>query len=222
MKHRPMRAISLLFPALVLSGCQLLRGPEPSAPATARWQGTIRVAGDQARFTPCHEARQFSLALPRPVLESAQALARGRDSVFLDMHASQREAEVAGTDGALQLTTLLRLQGEGHACDEPGFARLLLRASGAEPDWSLEVSARGMLLERPGQAPLALPYLTEQLPGGARHFSSEANDLRVELWVAPQPCEHSASGTLSNLSARLTLNGETLSGCAYPGGASDD
>jgi putative lipoprotein len=79
-----------------------------------------------------------------------------------------------------------------------------------------------LLLERPDQQALALPYLEEQLPGGQTNFSTEANDQRLELWVAPQRCLDSATGAVNHLTAELRLDGQTLRGCAYCGGARQD
>jgi uncharacterized membrane protein len=68
-----------------------------------------------------------------------------------------------------------RVQAEGHGCTDINFARTILRASGHEPDWNIAVSNQGLILNRPGQEPQALPYLEEQLPEGRLNLSSEAN-----------------------------------------------
>jgi putative lipoprotein len=77
--------------------------------------------------------------------------------------------------------------------------------------------SKGLVLNRPEQEPLALPYLEEQLPDGRLNFSSEANGQRLDLWVAPQRCVDSMSGTVNHLSAELRLDGQVLRGCAHFG-----
>ncbi|MNR47676.1 hypothetical protein D3C85_1668070 [compost metagenome] len=79
-----------------------------------------------------------------------------------------------------------------------------------------------MVLERVGQPSLAVPYLEEQLPDGRFSLSTEANGQKVELWVAPQRCVDSATGSVQHLSAELRVDGKTLRGCAYYGGSRND
>ncbi|HHJ4328549.1 TPA: COG3650 family protein, partial [Klebsiella pneumoniae] len=119
----------------------------------------------------------------------------------------------------VQLDELLRLQGEGHGCQQPGFARQLLQARGHEPEWQLQVSQDGLVLQRPGQPALALPYLEEQLPDGRFSLSSQADGEQLELWLSPRRCVDSMDGSLWHLSAELRLSGVRLPGCGAIGGA---
>ncbi|MBS5845221.1 MAG: hypothetical protein KID08_05760, partial [Pseudomonas putida] len=80
----------------------------------------------------------------------------------------------------------------------------------------------GMVLTRVGQQPLPLPFLEEEVPGGGLTLTSEANGQHVELWVAPQRCVDSATGAIHHLRAELRIDGKTLQGCGYYGGARDN
>lgn len=60
------------------------------------------------------------------------------------------------------------------------------------------------------------------MPGGGLTLSSEANGQHVELWVAPQRCVDSMSGAVRHLRAELRIDGQTLQGCGYYGGARDN
>lgn len=217
-------ARSLLFALLPLfAGCQLFTvyDPKPVVPAQ-RLQGQLSVEGERLVLQPCGEQRRIAVAgegSAQALRDAGELLADGHDSLFVDLRGWSRGTQQAGLDGELRLDRVYRLQGEGPGCDEPGFDRLLLRASGNEPDWSLGVSERGLVLLRPGQEPLAVPYLEEQLPGGSFSLSSEANDHRLELWLTPQRCVDSMSGSVQHLSAELRLNGEVRRGCASFGGA---
>jgi putative lipoprotein len=131
-------------------------------------------------------------------------------------------SSVKGADGQLNLHTLYRLQREGHGCQDINFKRLLLRASGNEPDWNISVSEQGLKLDRPGQPALALPYMEEQLPEGRFNLTSEANGQRLELWVAPQRCVDGMSGSVQHLTAELRMDGKVQRGCASFGGARND
>ncbi len=216
---------SLLIALLLsLAGCQsFFADRAPSRVATERLQGELRQVDGQLQFQSCQGQRMLNLLEGKTGLqEEVQALVIGRqDRLFADLRGTFSQARPNET-GQFALTRVYRLQREGHGCGEENFKHLILRASGHEPGWSVNVTSRGMLLTRPGQEPVALPYLEEQLPGGQLSFTSEANAQQLDLWVAPQRCVDSASGTVSHLSAELRLDGQTLRGCAYYGGGRDD
>ena len=64
--------------------------------------------------------------------------------------------------------------------------------------------------------------MEEQLGDGRVNLSTEANGQKVELWVAPQRCVDSVTGSVQHMSAELRVNGQVQRGCAYFGGARDD
>jgi putative lipoprotein len=212
--------------APLLASCQVFT-PQPAdetTPAT-RLQGELSRQDGQLLLRPCQEQRRFvlgddgSTGISR---EAAGLLGDGASSLFVDLRGRLSATPQAGLDGKFVPSQVYRLQAEGPGCDDLNFKRSSLRASGQEPGWSVQVSNRGLVLDRPGQEPLALPYLEEQLPEGRFNLSSEANGQRLELWVAPQRCVDSMSGTVQHLSAELRLNDEVLRGCASFGGARND
>lgn len=208
----------------LLTACQVYTGKPEGPPAATRLQGQLQAQGGQLLFTPCQEQRHFVLVdsgntgITR---EAGQLLADGQDSLFADLAGQLAGSQGNGSDGRLEVSQLYRVQGEGHGCDDLNFKRLTLRASGSEPFWQVEVGNKGLVLNRPGEQPLALPYLEEQLPEGRLNFSSEANGRRLELWAAPQRCVDGMSGAVNHLSAELRLDGQVLRGCAHFGGARD-
>lgn len=217
---------ALLLALLPLfAGCQMLGWNERATTRpTERLQGEISQNQSQLVLRTCQGQRQLELidTATTGLPDDAQALfSDGAQSLFADV----RGELISRPDGSgqLKLTRVYRLQNEGHGCNADNFQQLKLRASGNEPFWSLRITRQGMLFERPDHPPLALPYLEEQLPGGQASFSSEADDQRLNLWVAPQRCVDSASGAISHLTAELRLDdGQTLRGCAYYGGARND
>ncbi|MDX5373294.1 MAG: hypothetical protein LPK18_12770 [Pseudomonadaceae bacterium] len=215
----------LLFALLPLfAGCQLFSvyQAEPAALPQQRLQGELRQEQGQLLLRPCGEQRQLAVVndgSSEITREAGMLLADGNARLFVDLLGTLGSSKQAGLDGEIRPSLVYRLQGEGPGCNEPGFDRLLLRANGHEPDWSLGVGEPGLVLLRPGQPPLALPYLEERLPEGRINLSSEANGQRLELWLAPQRCVDSMSGAIQHLSAELRLNGEVQRGCASFGGA---
>lgn len=215
---------TLLFTLLPLfAGCQLFSvyKPEPVIPQQ-RLQGELHLQQGQLLLQPCGEQRQLAVINDGGsdiAREAGELIAAGHDRLFVDLLGTAGSSQQQELDGEIRPSQVYRLQGEGPGCNEPGFERLLLLASGHEPDWTLNVSSQGMVLLRPGQEPLALPYLEEQLPEGRFNLSSEANGQRLELWLAPQRCVDDMSGAVRHLSAELRLNGKAQRGCASFGGA---
>lgn len=213
----------LLFTLLPLfAGCQMFSVYDSTPPTPPqRLQGQLVQSEGRLLLSPCNEQRTLEIineGNSEIVREAAGLFADGHDRLFVDVLGDVSGSK-SGLDGELRPTTVYRLQGEGPSCNETGFDRLLLRASGHEPDWSLSVENKGLVLMRPGQPPLAVPYLEEQLPEGRFNLSSEANGQKLELWLAPQRCTDSMSGSVQHLSAELRINGDVQRGCASFGGA---
>ncbi|MFC3609011.1 COG3650 family protein [Stutzerimonas tarimensis] len=205
----------------LLAGCQALVGrdlPTPEHPGE-RWQGEVIRQDSRFWFSPCGDGRRFEVAGLDSLLQEA---AERRFPLFLDMRARLGTSDATGADGRLTFTRLYRLENEGPGCADPNFRQMILRAGGHEPGWQIEISSQGLLLQRLGEAPRALPYLEEQLPEGRLSFSSEADGEQLELWIAPQRCEDNASGALTHLTATFQQGGQSYRGCAYLGGARSD
>ncbi|MDD2057832.1 hypothetical protein N5D52_26570 [Pseudomonas sp. GD03860] len=221
-------APSLLLVALLplFAGCQMLadKPQVASSVGMTRMQGELSAQGGQLLFKPCTEDRHFAVfdAGNTGILQEAADLADEPGTLFADINGTLSTSQKAGNDGQLNVQRLYRVEHSSSACSDPNFKRLTLRASGHEPDWNLKASGKGMVLDRPGQPSLAVPYLEEQLPDGRFSLSTEANGQRVELWVAPQRCVDIATGGVQHLMAELRVDGQTMRGCAYYGGARSD
>lgn len=217
----------LLFALLPLfASCQVFsEKPKAASAPPTRLQGELSLDAGQLLLRPCQEQRRFVIAndgATEIMRDAAELLADGPGPLFADLRGQLAASQRSGVDGQLTLSQVYRLQREGPGCDDPNFKRTTLHASGQEPSWSVTVSSRGLVLNRLGQQPLALPYLEEQLPASRLNLTSEANGQRLELWAAPQRCVDSMSGAVQHLSAELRLNGQVMRGCAYFGGARDD
>ena len=214
-------ARSLVVVALLplFAACQLFEGPRESAShvGQTRMQGQLTAADGKLVFQPCQDQRQLVVndIGGTSVLQEAATLADEQGKLFADVR-----GKVSGD--RLDLTQLYRVERSGTACDDPNFKLLILRAAGHGPEWNVKVSGKGMVIERDGQAPLAVPYVEEQLGDGRFNLSSEANNQRIELWVAPQRCVDSSTGSVQHMSAELRIDGQVQRGCGYFGGARND
>jgi len=180
-------------------------------------QGQLPAADGKLVFQPCQEQRQLVVndIGGTSVLQEAATLADEQGKLFADVR-----GKVSGD--RLDLGQLYRVERSGTACDDPNFKLLILRAAGHGPEWNVKVSGKGMVIERDGQPPLAVPYVEEQLGDGRFNLSSEANNQRIELWVAPQRCVDSSTGSVQHMSAELRIDGQVQRGCGYFGGARND
>ncbi|QXZ12993.1 hypothetical protein KVQ82_23385 [Pseudomonas sp. AO-1] len=214
-------ARSLIVVALLplFAACQLLDGPRESAShvGQSRMQGQLTAADGKLVFQPCGEQRQYVVndIGGTSVLQEAATLADQQSKLFADVR-----GKIAGD--RLDLGQLYRVERSGTACDDPNFKLLILRAAGHGPEWNVKVSGKGMVIDREGQPALAVPYVEEQLGDGRFNLSSEANNQRIELWVAPQRCVDSSTGSVQHMSAELRIDGKVERGCGYFGGSRND
>ncbi|MNB54648.1 hypothetical protein D3C87_966580 [compost metagenome] len=214
-------ARSLVVIALLplFAACQLLDGQRESAShvGQSRMQGQLTAADGKLVFQPCQDQRQLVVndIGGTSILQEAATLADEQGKLFADVR-----GKVAGD--RLDLTQLYRVERSGTACDDPNFKLLILRATGHGPEWNVKVSGKGMVIDREGQPPLAVPYIEDQLGDGRFNLSSEANNQRIELWVAPQRCVDSSTGSVQHMSAELRIDGQVQRGCGYFGGSRND
>lgn len=214
-------ARSLIVVALLplFAACQLFDGARESASHVGqkRMQGQLTAADGKLVFQACGEQRQYVVndIGGTSVLQEAATLADEQGKLFADVR-----GKIAGD--RLDLTQLYRVERSGTACDDPNFKQLILRAAGHGPEWNVKVSGKGLVIDREGQPPLAVPYVEEQLGDGRFNLSSEANNQRIELWVAPQRCVDSSTGSVQHMSAELRIDGQVQRGCGYFGGSRND
>ena len=216
---RVARSFVLVALLPMFAACQLFDGQRESVShaGQTRMQGQLTSADGKLVFQPCQDQRQLVVndIGGTSVLQEAATLADEQGKLFADVR-----GKVSGD--RLDLGQLYRVERSGTACDDPNFKLLILRAAGHGPEWNVKVSGKGMVIERDGQAPLAVPYVEEQLGDGRFNLSSEANNQRIELWVAPQRCVDSSTGSVQHMSAELRIDGQVQRGCGYFGGARND
>lgn len=221
--HLP-RSLAMLALLPLLASCQSFFNRAPDAPSTAgltRMQGALQGDNGRLFFQPCGDPRRYAVidSNDTGVLQEASQLAGNRPVIYADLRGRFDASTNGGTDGQLRLHQLYRLDRSLAACKDPDFKLSSLSAGGESPRWQVRVTGQGMVVDREGQPPLALPYVEEQVGGGRFNLSTEANSQRIELWVAPQRCVDSRNNGVQFLSAELRVNGEVQRGCATFGGA---
>ncbi|MCW8277600.1 hypothetical protein IMF27_19930 [Pseudomonas sp. PCH199] len=218
-------ARSLVLVALLplFAACQLFDASRESAShvGQTRMQGQLSATDGKLLFQPCGDQHRYVVndTGGTSILQQAASLADAQGKLFADV----RGRILSGSgEGQLDLEQLYRVERSGNACSDPDFKLLILRASGHAPEWSVRVSGKGMIIDRAGQPPLAVPYVEEQLGDGRFNLGTEANNQHIELWVAPQRCVDSSTGSIQHMNAELRINGQVQRGCGYFGGSRDD
>lgn len=208
-----LRIFSLALLTVSLSACQFFQSPASSIQSELRLQGTLSHANGQWLLQPCTTQERY-IVRPSAALsaELNNLSAEAASGVFADLR-----GQLDNNQQYFTPTQLYRLQSEGHNCNDPDFARLLIRASGNEPFWSILQTPQGLIFNQLDAPALVLPYIEEQLPDGRFHISTQANNQSLQLWITPQQCTDSMSGTVYHLSAQLQWNQQTVHGCAAYG-----
>lgn len=179
--------------------------------------------GGKLLFQPCHDQRNYVVRNTggTSILEEAASLAGQQGVLFADLR-GKFSSVASGTQGEVELQQLYRVERSTSVCNDPDFKRIILHANGRKPALAVNVTAKGMVLEREDQPPLAVPYVEEQIGDGRFNLMTEANNQHVKLWVAPQRCVDSVSGNLQHMTAELRVNGQVQRGCAVFCGSRDD
>ncbi|WP_372986104.1 META domain-containing protein [Marinobacter sp.] len=110
----------------------------------------------------------------------------------------------------------LTIRGETYPeCLVPGAVEMPFEARGNEPFWRAVVSGGELRLERPFEEDGVKRLEVEQVMADrhGREFLARGDDLNVRLTVARQLCQDSMSGAQYPAQTRLTVNGQTYSGC---------
>lgn len=198
--------------SVLLAGCQWLPGAPDATPAVVRLQGALEQAGAHWQLAPCDGSQPVPLVFPaawEPAIAHCGEPQQPHCFADLELHPD--------TTVASPVRHVHRIQTRGPGCADEEFQHLLIGASGNQPLWSLRLSRQGLILQQPGRPALALPYIHEQLGDGLHYISSQADHQALQLWISPQPCTDSVSGSWHALSARLQWQGQTFTGCAYQG-----
>lgn len=214
---RYFRITCLALLALALGACQSFTANTPIAQPALRLQGNLTHNGDNWLLQPCTVQDSYILELSTALSDEFKGLlTESPNSVFADL-----SGHLDSKQKRFTVKQRYRVQIEGHNCNDPDFERLLLRASGNEPFWSILQTPRGLIFNQIDQPTIALPYIEEQLPDGRFHISTQANNQYLQLWITPQRCVDSMSGAIYHLNTQLQWNQQTVHGCAAFGALRD-
>ncbi|MQT36947.1 MAG: Lipoprotein [Pseudomonas helleri] len=222
---RAARSLVLVALLPVFAGCQLLNSkPVDSNAGLTRLQGELVSDNGQLVFQPCVGQQRYVVSdgASTTLVQDATDMPVKPGKLFADIRGSFVSAKTPGEQGEVKLQQVYRLERSSAACQDPNFKQQTVHANGNGPAWEVQAGGKGLILKREGQQDLALPYVEEQIGDSRFSLSTEANNQRIELWVAPQRCTDSVNGSVQHLSAELRVNGQVQRGCGYFGGARND
>lgn len=173
--------------------------------------GQMIQHGKKRMFAPCRDRSFYEFEDVSVNGELGKAL----DRVGLSAGRKLYVELLAYVDaGRLKASALNLAQAEGR-CQVPGGREEAWRASGNEPGWILAAGGEWVQVKRFGQPELAVPYTPFNEEGGVARFESVGEGQRLSLRFEPTLCSDTMADAVFGWTASLTLNGETLRGCAW-------
>jgi uncharacterized membrane protein len=186
----------------------------PPLPASAvRLRGLVRDQGGRLQFLPCDGA-PLALEDRTPEQELSRALRElttGKEGrpMFVELYGS-REVGLGAGIAALELR---RAAVETAGCRERFDHREWI-ATGNEPSWRLEVTARDLVIGLLGGPPAQrVPHGGPQRQDGTIMYTS-ADGPESAILIDERRCIDPQSGSLFAYSIQIRSEGRTLVGCA--------
>jgi uncharacterized membrane protein len=202
-------------PVLPLGAPSALNEPaRPPLPASAvRLRGLVRDLGGRLQLLPC-DGSPLTLEDRTPEQEltrSLRELTTGKEGrpMFVELYGS-REVGLGAGIAALELR---RASVETAGCRERFDHREWI-ATGNDPSWRVEVTARDLVIGLLGGPPTQrVPHGGPQRQDGTIMYQS-AEGAEPVILINEQRCIDSQSGSLFAYSVQIRSEGRTLAGCA--------
>jgi len=201
-------------PVLPLAPSPAAAEPRPALPpGTIRLRGLVRDLGGRLQFIPC-DGGPLALEDRTPGQELSRALrdlTAGQEGrpMFVELYGGRERGPGAGI-AALELR---RAAVETAGCRER-FDQREWTATGNEPSWRLEVTARDMLLSVLGgnAVPRAQHGGLEKEGSAIVYAAAEGPELAVT--IRERRCIDSQSGSVFAYAVEVRSEGRTYVGCA--------
>lgn len=100
-------------------------------------------------------------------------------------------------------------------CQVPGTSGEAWRAAGNEPGWILAAGGDRVQFKRSGRPEVVLPYVPTPAENGMASYRVAADGRALELRFEQKLCRDQQAHSVFGWTAQVTLDGETLQGCAW-------
>lgn len=192
-----------------------VRADEAATPAAEQQPklayGLMMKQGDKLVFSPC---RDRSYALVEDVSADG-AVVGGLEQVGLAAGKKLYVELLGVTDGLALKASGLNLARTDGRCQQPGGADESWLAAGNAAAWALAAGGEQVLLKRPGEPDLVLPYREFVRDGRLARYDGEAGGHALSLRFEQKTCHDVAADAVFGWTATLTVDGRTLQGCAW-------
>lgn len=191
-------------------------------------RGTVVLGAREQVFVPCGAKTRYWVVdqTPDGDLDSLyRKLAPQGQPLFVDVHGwigpANEAASAAKVEQAITVSEVRRALPDVASCGED-LSRFELRATGADPAWTLEIGRDAMRFRREGADEQSFPYARPQAAGGGLLYASKVEGppaRALGALVRRERCVDPRTGGVYNLSAEIGTGGEKARGCAYAGEA---
>jgi uncharacterized membrane protein len=197
----------------------------PAESSLALKRGTLVLAAQHATFRPCGaQADLWVVDQTDGDLRRTFAAETTPIELYIEAHGERApvpegNANARAFAGAFLLEEVLYATqpAESRGCMEAA-PNYIVRASGNEPFWSVEVGTDKMVWRQPdGPKEIVVAAPESQVAEGTVGYVGTGGEHKVELFVDLQPCRDSMSGAFHAYSARAVLDGTEFKGCARIG-----
>lgn len=173
--------------------------------------GLLMKQGGKLVFAPC---RDRSYAIVDDV-SSGGSVTQALNGIGLEAGKKLYVELVGVVEGMdLKASGLNFARAEGR-CQLPGGAEENWRAAGNEPGWNLLAGGDKILLHRKGKPDVSVPYAPFRSEGNLASYEASQGGNKLTLRFEKMVCRDKATDVLLGWTATVTVNGETLKGCAW-------
>jgi len=173
--------------------------------------GQVLKYGDKLMFAPC---RDRSFVFFEDVSVDGQV---GKALDLVGLSAGKKlYVELLGfvENDRLKASQVNFAQTDGR-CQTPGTAEEAWRAAGNEPGWILAAGHESIQLKRHGQPELVFPYTPAMPDSGIASYRVAHEGHALTLRFEQKLCRDPLASSIFGWTATLSLDGETLTGCAW-------
>lgn len=173
--------------------------------------GQVLKYGDKLMFAPC---RDRSFVFFEDVSADGQV---GKALDLIGLAAGKKlYVELLGfvEHDRLKASQVNFAQTDGR-CQVPGTSDEAWRASGNEPGWILAAGGERVQFKRQGREEVVLPYAPVLPENGQANYRVSEGGHALILRFEQKLCRDQQANSVFGWTASVTLDGETLQGCAW-------
>lgn len=206
-----MQRFTLALLASFLCTGALAEEAKPADNTPKLTNGLLMKQGGKLVFAPC---RDRSYAIVDDV-SGGSSITQALNGIGLEAGKKLYVELVGVIEGInLKASGLNFARAEGR-CQAPGGAEENWRAAGNEPGWNLVAGGDKVSLQRKGKPEVSVPYAPFKSDGSVTSFEASQGGSKLALRFEKTVCRDKAADVLLGWTATVTVNGETLKGCAW-------